>query len=98
MLVVVDRVARLVLGGIQLRLFSGADRAVLKVLRFHVILVLLIALERAGFFGRKLARFEALLDPLLLVDVALLVLFSGRLRPGSRTQHGGREGDQGQFR
>jgi hypothetical protein len=44
-----------------------------------VVDVLFVALQVPGLFGRELARLQALLDALLLVDVALLVLFSNRV-------------------
>src|SRR5262249_6516340 len=53
------------------RFFRGRKRSVLHRARLVALDLRLLALELRSFSCGELARFEALLDPVLLVDVAL---------------------------
>src|SRR5581483_4413844 len=64
---------------IELLLLLRADPAVLEIARFRAIDDLLLALETAGFPRVELAGLQALLDPPLLIDVALHVALCGGL-------------------
>src|SRR5262245_50107552 len=54
----VDVMARLVLGGLELRLFGRAHLSILEVVRFHLVDARFIALELPGFLGRQFARLQ----------------------------------------
>src|SRR5262245_17340477 len=83
-LLFVDATALAVLGLLDALLLTGVDVAVGTGAGFHAVDLRLAALEARGFLIREAARLHALLDALLLVDVALHVglhaLRRGRVR------------------
>src|SRR2546425_3339860 len=70
-LLAVDVAAHLVLLARKARLLRGAELAVLHRARLVALDARFLALEACGFLRGELAGFQALLDALLLVDVAL---------------------------
>jgi hypothetical protein len=85
-----DSATRPVLRGIEPCLLCGADGAIVQIARFHLVDVLLLALQTARFLRGELSRLQALLDALLLIHVALLVLLD-RLRESSGAHDAGDE-------
>src|SRR5437762_19323 len=83
-LLFVDAAALAVLGPLDAALLARTDLAVSARARFRAVDARLAALETRGFAVGEAARLHALLDALLLVDVALYVglhaLRGGRVR------------------
>src|SRR5581483_3629029 len=88
----VDVAARAVLLALQARLLGRGQRAVLHGARLVALDLGLLALEAPGLARVERARLQALLDPLLLVDVALHR--AGLREGGARAESAEREGDE----
>jgi hypothetical protein len=70
---VIDACALVMLGPLQALLLKAPDMAIAACVGFHAVGVRLSAFEAAGFALRQRTAVEALLDALLLIDVALHV-------------------------